>query len=109
MVGPDSTDDEKQRRIRWLYRRHRPQSRWTPSNKLIIDQAQQAEQLRIVQAEYVRLYGELDRDMLAHVLSNVWTEARELAGWTYDLTRQCYRRADGSVVVDDDGSEWKHL
>lgn len=70
------------------------------------DQAGQA----LVKAEYRRLFGE-DRPRLelAQILSTAWTEARQLAGWSYDMNVQTWRRADGSPVADDTGAEWAHL
>lgn len=61
-----------------------------------------------VRAEYERLFPERDV-RLDQILVNAWIEGRELAGWNYDLARQCWRRADGSIVADDDGSEWAGL
>lgn len=43
---------------------------------------------------------------LENILSTAWIEGRELAGWKYDTDIQNWRRADGSVVVNDDGKEW---
>lgn len=64
----------------------------------------------MVAVEHRRLFGE-DRPRLelSQILTSAWTEARELAGWTYDMTNQRYHRADGSPVRYDDGSEWRHL
>jgi hypothetical protein len=105
---PNASYEVKVRYLRRLYRQHKPSSRWTATDKLIIDQAKQAEQWRVVKAEYERLFTEAEVP-LAYILVNVWTEARELAGWDYDCTAQCWRRADRSPVVEDDGSEWAHL
>jgi hypothetical protein len=105
---PDAPYELRARHVRWLYRRQKPEQRWTKNDKLIIDQAQQAEQWRLVKTEYERLFpkGEVP---LAYILVNVWTEARELAGWNYDCTAQCWRREDRSPVIEDDGAEWAHL
>lgn len=109
-VAPEADCETKARYLRWLYRRHEPRLiRHTPG-KLSIDQAEQADQWQIVRTEYERLFpGERDELELAQILHTVWKEARHLAGWTYDRTAQCWHRADGSVVIDDDGSEWRHL
>jgi hypothetical protein len=64
----------------------------------------------LVRAEYRRLFGEgRPRDEFAQILTSAWTEARELAGWFYDMGVQAWLRADGSRVRYDDGSEWRHL
>lgn len=90
MAEPDDSFEEKALALRWLYRRRPP---W-----------------EAVRAEYTRLFpGERDKLELAHILKSAWIEARELAGWTYDVTVQAYFRPDGSKVIDDDGSEWSHL
>jgi hypothetical protein len=60
-----------------------------------------------VKAEYERLFPEAEVSLA--ILVNVWIEARELAGWNYDCTAQFWGRADRSLVVEDDGSEWAHL
>ena len=106
-MSPDAPFEDKARHIRALYRRHKPGQRWS-GNKLIVDQAQQAQQTRIVQAEYERLFPERDVK-LERILVDVWIEARQLAGWTYDRAAQGWRRADGSPVLEDDGSEYAHL
>lgn len=109
-ASPTSSQEQKHRRIRWLYRRHRPEARWTERNKLILDGEQGEEQQRVVKDEFIRLYGRPPEGLeLAHILKSVWTEARELAGWRYCFNAQCYFRADGSRVRYDDGSEWRHL
>jgi len=109
MIGPDADYETKARYLHWLYRRHRPAARWS-GNKLVIDQAQQAQQWRLVKAEYSRLFGEgRPRDELGQILVSVWIEARKLAGWVYDSHTQCWRRSNGSPVVDDDGTEWLNL
>lgn len=109
-VAPDADYATKARHLRWLYRRHNPRLIRHAPGKLCIDQAEQADQWRIVKAEYHRLFpGERDRLELSQILLDVWTEARLLAGWTYDVPSQQWLRADGSVVLYDDGSEWKHL
>lgn len=110
-MEPPSTNapyQVKARYLRWLYRRRKPSSRWTATDKLIINQAQQAEQWRVVQAEYERLFPEAEVP-LAYILVDVWTEVRKLAGWSYDYAAQCWRRKDRSPAIEDDGSEWLHL
>jgi hypothetical protein len=56
-----------------------------------------------VRAEYERMGLDVPLDS---ILTSAWTEGRENAGWRYDGQRQNWRRADGSVVVEDDGGEW---
>lgn len=109
-VAPEADYETKARYLRWLFRRHNPRLIRHASGKRSIDQAEQQEQWRIVKAEYERLFpGERDKHEIAQILLDVWTEARRLAGWTYDFQSQCWRRADGSRVLYDDGSEWRHL
>jgi hypothetical protein len=57
-----------------------------------------------VKAEYERLFPQQEI-RLDQILASAWTEARELAGWAYDLGSQHWVRKDGSVVIDDDGRE----
>ncbi len=109
-ISPDADFETKARHLRWLYRRHNPRLIRHSPGKLSIDQAEQEDQWRIVKAEYHRLFpGERDKLELSQILVNVWTEARLLAGWTYDYVAQAWFRSDGSRVLYDDGSEWKHL
>ncbi len=61
-----------------------------------------------VQAEFDRLFPEGEA-RLDQILASAWIEARALAGWTYDIASQCWRRADGTAVVDDDGSELRGI
>jgi hypothetical protein len=90
------TPEDKARHIRALHRRHKPSVIWN-SNKQIINQSEQAEQTRIVQAEYERLYP--DREIpLGHILSTVHIEERELRGETYDSIRQRWLDANGERV-----------
>jgi hypothetical protein len=57
-----------------------------------------------VRAEYERMGLDVPLDS---ILATAWTEGRENAGWRYDSQRQNWRRADGSVVVEDcGGMEW---
>lgn len=58
----------------------------------------------IVAEEAARLG--IERSHLPHIIKGAWIEGRELAGWTYDKAMQQWRRADGSVVVEDTGEEW---
>lgn len=90
MIGPEAPAEDKARHLRRIYRQ-------TGGEK-------SAE----VGPEYERLFptGELPLD---HILVDVWREARELAGWTYDRGEHCWRRADGSRVFEDDGREYAHL
>lgn len=92
-MPPEPTDDyeTKARHLRWLYRQNCG-----------------PDQYRIVRAEYDRLFPEAEV-RLDQILVNAWIEGRQLAGWTYDVGTQCWRRADGSPVLNDDGSEWAHL
>lgn len=89
-MGPESPTDDKCRHLRRLYRQTG------------------AEKSTQVRPEYERLFPNAELP-LDHILASAWFEARELAGWTYDTTAQCWRRADGSRVLDDTGEEWRHL
>lgn len=89
-MTPDAPFEDKARHLRRLYRQ-------TGGEKSVE-----------VRPEYERLFPERDV-RLDQILVSVWKEARELAGWTYDKTAQGWRRADGSPVLEDDGSEWRHL
>lgn len=87
MVTASDSFDIKARHVRALYRKH--------------SEAGGA----IVKAEYERIFP--DREIrLDQILVSAWKEGRELAGWTYDTSRQAWHRADGSLVVEDDGREW---
>ena len=90
MIDPAASAEDKARHLRRLYR----QSGGEKSVE--------------VRPEYERLFpgGEFPLD---HILVGVWREARELAGWTYDREAHCWRRADGSRVLEDDGREYAHL
>ena len=100
--SPNASYDVKARYLRWLYRE---MNRGARRREIQGDRVYPA-----VLHEYRHLFEEGRRDVsLDRILVNVWIEARELAGWTYDRTIQCYRRADGSRVIVDDGSEWAHL
>lgn len=82
--------ETKARHLRALYRRRPP---WQQ-----------------VRDEYERLFGESSTGgALEHIVRDAWIEARKLAGWGYRTGAQAWFRADGSRVVDDDGSEWAHL
>jgi hypothetical protein len=88
--------DDRPARIRALHRLHTPSVSWN-GNKQIINQSEQAEQTRIVQAEYERLYP--DREIpLGHILSTVHIEERELRGETYDSIGQRWLDANGKRV-----------
>lgn len=94
------SDEAKDRQLRALYRQHKPAVRWN-ADKMIIDQAQQAEQWRIVRTEFERLYGRPSaRGELERILTTVWTEGRELAGQTYDYARQAWIGPDGERAID---------
>lgn len=96
MIGPDAPDEEKGRHLRALYRQHKPGVTWR-GGKMIVDQAGQAEQWRMVKAEYGRLYGDAGSGHdLSRILTSAWTEERELAGQRYDYNRQAWFNADGS-------------
>ena len=90
MIGPEAPYEDKARYLRRLYRQTG------------------GERSTQVQPEYERLFpdGGVGLD---HILVDVWKEARRLAGWTRDKDAQCWRRADGSRVVEDDGREYAHL
>lgn len=101
-VTPASSNEEKERHLRWL---NREMVRRVNRGEAIGSDIHPA-----VTQEYERLFGVRGEGLeLAHILKDVWTEARKLAGWTYDMTAQAYFRADGSRVLYDDGSEWRHL
>lgn len=59
-------------------------------------------------AEFDRLFAG-EKVQLPPILRRAWIEARELAGWRWNQADMAWYRADGSKVVDDDGSEWRHL
>ncbi len=89
--------DDKARQLRAFYRRA---SRDGPGER----------HYPKVRAEYERLFRRPGAGGgLEQILVNAWNEARELAGWTYDFEAQGWRSADGSAVLYDDGSEWRHL
>lgn len=90
MIEADASTEEKCLYLRHLYRQ-------TGGEKSVE-----------VHPEYERLFP--DREIrLDHILAGTWIEARELAGWRYDTAAHCWRRADGSRVVEDDGREYAHL
>lgn len=87
-------DESKSRELRAFYRQssHRGEP-WT-----------------VTKAEFERLFGRpAEPGEAEQIVARAWIEARELAGWRYDVGYQRWLRADGSVVRDDDGSEWRHL
>jgi hypothetical protein len=88
--------DDRPARIRALHRQHTPSVSWN-GNKQIINQSEQAEQTRIVQAEYERLYPNREIS-LGHILSTVHIEERELRGETYDTIGQRWLDAEGRKV-----------
>mgnify|MGYP001206612137 CR=1 FL=1 len=96
MIGPDAPFEDKARHLRALYRQHRPSARWR-GNKLVIDQAEQALQMQLVEGEFGRLFpaGDARLDL---ILVDAWTEARKLAGQTYDYSRQTWVGPDGKAV-----------
>lgn len=101
-VTPASSFDEKARRLRLLYREM--------VRRVDRGEAAGRDIFTAVDEEYERLFGEPSKGLeLAGILKSVWTEARELAGWTYDRRAQAYYRSDGSRMLYDDGSEWRHL
>lgn len=94
------SDEDKARQLRALYRQRQPAVRWH-GDKMIIDQAQQAEQWRIVRAGFERLYGRPSiAGELERILTTVWTEGRELAGQSYDYARQAWIGPDGERIRD---------
>jgi hypothetical protein len=98
---PKDGEGDKGRYLRWLYRRM--------NDPLPIWERHPYDKWRVICEEHERLFGETDDLHLAHIIKDVWLEARKLAGWGYDYNAQCWRRAYGSVVTNDDGSEWRHL
>jgi hypothetical protein len=86
--------DEKHRHIRALHRQHKPSVTWN-GNKQIINQSEQAEQTRIVQAAYEELGCDIP---LAQILTDVWIEERQLRGETYDSIGQRWIDANGKRV-----------
>lgn len=99
MIGPSDSRDRKERHLRALFRAHAPGSSINCHGKFVIDFDQQNEQLRIVRAEYERLFGEPTRGgALESILCNVWIEARQLAGERYCYTCQRWIGPD-----EDDG------
>lgn len=87
-VTASDSYEVKARHLRWFFRRR-------PTD---------AELSR----EYERLFPD-GQPPLGHIVVNAWIEARELAGWTRDEQLKRWHRADGSRVLEDDGSEWSHL
>ena len=93
-------DQEKDRRIRALYREHKPSVRWN-RDKMIVNQVEQADQLQIAKAEFERLYGRPAEGLeLAHILKNVWVEECELMGRRYDYVAQAWFGPDGERIWD---------
>ena len=54
--------------------------------------------IAMVNAEFDRLYPGEDRLLLAHILKSAWTEARELAGATYDTGTRSWRDDAGNRI-----------
>ena len=107
-MSPDDPFDHRARHLRALYRRTNPTQRRSERGFLVIDQAQQADQTRIVREAYDRLFpgSEVSLDQ---ILVSVWREARELAEWRYDPQSQAWLRADGAVAREGDDHEWKAI
>lgn len=99
MIGPEAPYEDRARHLRALYRQNKAEQREVSPGKLVVDPKQQAEQWRIVKAEYDRLFPEREI-RLALILVNVWAEERELAGQRYDRAKQAWVDAEGDVVWD---------
>jgi hypothetical protein len=91
-------DEANDRRIRAVFRQHKPSVRWN-RDKMIVDQAEQADQWRAVQAEFERLYGRPSLGgELPYILKTVWIEERELRGERYDYGAQAWLSAAGDRI-----------
>jgi hypothetical protein len=91
---PEPTFEAKAREFRRLYRQ----------------MERRGEPWHVIKAEFEPIFGRPpERGEAEHTVTDAWTEARELAGWAYDYNAQCWLRADGSRVLNDDDSEWRHL
>ena len=94
----DEPHEIRARYLRALFREHRPATEFTDQGKLIIDQVQQARQWALVSEEYRRLFQPPRPGGLEHILTSVWTEARELRGERYDRSRQAWVTPAGTMV-----------
>ncbi len=85
--------DSSAAELRRLYRQHGGEKAWP-----------------ILRPAFERLFGRpAEAGEAEGIVSTAWIEGRELAGWTRRPNTQQWQRADGSIVVDDDGREWAHL
>lgn len=101
MTEPHDSYETKARALRALYRDNAPRSKTTPAGHVILSQADQRRQWELVSAEYERLFGARSTDgSLEKIITNAWTEGRELAGQRYDYQQQCWLDADGKRVWD---------